>query len=564
VSPFKPILVGQWSILMALAIVLGLSFGFNYGLSNQLYYLLPSLVEANPGILTQDWLVNETKHYHPVFGALGTWIIRADPSGWLIALSSVTVIAAVGVTVARLAWHLDRKGWLVGAILAITVCVATRTLGPGGTYVVSRILQPSSFGALGLLVGALFFAKDERWKCGFALGIGGAFHANYLLMGLLIFGFAGLLNVLAEDRRRSFRAFCLGALRQVMPLLLPSVVILLWMLPMILESSSGPHADLVQRIYQDVRGPHHYVVTSFWRAFLPWLGWQALGAGALVEMRASWGDRADRVQRALLAILLLVSFCAFFSSVIRIRSINHLFAWRVAPIGALIAQVTFFTALGARARFWPQRRPAIVLEAGGILCLSVGAILLKDALPLVLVTGGVVIAGVRFLLSEWRLRFAESVPPAMAIILFASFAARPLSDIEQRSNLLRESPRGLGALCQWVQRETPKDAIFLIPPDFPEFRFHCRRAIVVDWKGDPLLPKDFMAWIRRMEDVTGRSPLKGPPDVKRFYSLDNEQLRKVARRYKAEYIVTRKGKRKKRIEAKRLYSSKQFEVYEVP
>lgn len=55
-----------------------------------------------------------------------------------------------------------------------------------------------------------------------------------------------------------------------------------------------------------------------------------------------------------------------------------------------------------------------------------------------------------------------------------------------------------------------------------------------------------------MEDVTGRSPLKGPHDVKRFYSLDNEQLRKVARRYKAEYIVTRKGKRKKRIEAKRL------------
>lgn len=114
------------------------------------------------------------------------------------------------------------------------------------------------------------------------------------------------------------------------------------------------------------------------------------------------------------------------------------------------------------------------------------------------------------------------------------------------------SPRGLGALCQWVRRETPKDAIFLIPPDFPEFRFHCRRAIVVDWKGDPLLPKDFMAWIRRMEDVTGRSPLKGPHDVKRFYSLDNEQLRKVARRYKAEYIVTRNGKRKKRIEAKRL------------
>lgn len=59
--------------------------------------------------------MNETKHYHPVFGALGTWMIRADPSGWLIALSSVAVIAAVGVTVARLAWHLDRKEWLVGA-----------------------------------------------------------------------------------------------------------------------------------------------------------------------------------------------------------------------------------------------------------------------------------------------------------------------------------------------------------------------------------------------------------------------------------------------------------------
>lgn len=544
---------------MTLAIVLGISLGLNYGASNQLYYLLPSLAEANPGILTRDWLVTETKHYHPAFGVLGTWLIRADPSGWLVALASVVVIAFVGIFLARLARTFDSRGWFVATLLVLASCVVSRTMGPGGTYVISRTFQPSALGALGLVVGAFFFTTRRYWKCGVALGIGGAFHANYLLLGILSFGLAGVFDTIAEERRPAFRTFCLGAWRNLTPTLVPSLVVLVWMLPMIMESSSGPDADLVQRIYQDVRGPHHYVVAQFWRDFVPWLGWQALGAGALFEMQVPWGNRARRMQRMLLAILVIVSVCVLFSSVVRVRSINHLFAWRLAPVGVLLAQVAFFTAVSSRPRPWFQNRHAIKLQAVGFLLLGIGALLLRDPWPVGFACAGLVIGGIRHFLTERQVRCA-GVPAALALALFIGVVAAPLSRLEKRSNLLREQPKGLGALCKWVARKTPTEAIFLIPPDFHEFRFHCRRAVVVDWKADPLLPKDFMEWLRRMQDVTGRSRV----DVRGFYSLDTKHLRKVAKRYDADYIITRPRKHRPPIKAPRLFSNKHFEVYQVP
>src|SRR5690242_17363337 len=72
----------------------GASFGFNYGIDNQVTYLLKSLAIVEPDILHKDWFLHGVTQYHPAFADLGVALIALDPSGWLVALLNALVITA--------------------------------------------------------------------------------------------------------------------------------------------------------------------------------------------------------------------------------------------------------------------------------------------------------------------------------------------------------------------------------------------------------------------------------------------------------------------------------------
>ena len=48
---------------------------------------------------------------------------------------------------------------------------------------------------------------------------------------------------------------------------------------------------------------------------------------------------------------------------------------------------------------------------------------------------------------------------------------------------LQGDDAGYLELAAWARENTPKDAVFLVPPDEESFRVHARRAIVVNFKG---------------------------------------------------------------------------------
>jgi hypothetical protein len=101
-------------------------------------------------------------------------------------------------------------------------------------------------------------------------------------------------------------------------------------------------------------------------------------------------------------------------------------------------------------------------------------------------------------------------------------------------------------LCLWARDHTPADAVFLVPPNEQLFRFHARRAIVVNFKNVPQLASEMVEWKQRLETVLDE-PLSALPRrfdlthaaiAARYDALPPVHLARVAARYGARYVVT--------------------------
>ncbi len=90
----------------------------------------------------------------------------------------------------------------------------------------------------------------------------------------------------------------------------------------------------------------------------------------------------------------------------------------------------------------------------------------------------------------------------------------------------------------WIRANTPKDAVFLTPPQLERFRLLGERAIVVDWKGSAYVPSELVEWYRRLEDVSGRKGFRRSDDLSDGYGdLDAARLDPLQKKYKFDYVV---------------------------
>jgi hypothetical protein len=107
---------------------------------------------------------------------------------------------------------------------------------------------------------------------------------------------------------------------------------------------------------------------------------------------------------------------------------------------------------------------------------------------------------------------------------------------------------GYKELAAWAKENTPKDAVFLVPPDEESFRVHARRAIVVNFKGVPQLSAELPAWRDRLRNVLGLDT-KGLLDLPkpmgrtlmairaRYDALPPAHHGRVAARYGARFVI---------------------------
>ena len=523
------------------------SFGFNFGVGNQVTYLIPALRLLDPGLLTRDWFATGTTQYHPVFAQLGATLMRLDPRGWAVALGlTLTVTAAALALYALCRTLVGRRGALAAYLTLLALLFATQTRGPALTYVFGRELQPSALSSACLLGAMLAFTAGRTFASSVLLAAGSLVHINFAILCTPAFAAAELL--LGRDKL---------AQRLALGLTLPMLAVLAFLPTLHAAALPSPDADLGRHVYLTIRAPHHFVLGEKLGEFLPLAAWHAVAVAALLPLVRAPGASPFVRLAALAAGISAVAWGGAFAALGSER-VAALFSWRLAPHAELAFQVLAITA-GARALLEPELARRYRGRAGAAVAVTLGWLVVtyglrRDWLP-VEVAGAAVAAALAWR-ALTRAVAAGTAPPwlgtlaaarapellaVLAGLVLVNFAVGPLGRIPERSSLLRPA-RDTRALCAFMREHTPKQALFLTPPDDDSLRFFGERAIVVDWKGNPAVPTEVLAWYRRIEDVTGRHGMTREDELRGYDELDARRLEALRERYGFQYAVVRRGR----------------------
>jgi hypothetical protein len=494
----------DYVIIAVVSLVLTVAFVEPYGSLNQATYLLDPLRRAMPELYRRDWFVSDTPPYLPVFGWLAQMLFRIDPEGPTAVIAAHVVVTLA--TYAALAWLVATvaRGWRAFVVVAAFVAMTTGH-SMGGSYVLVGYLQPSSLATLGWIAALAALARGRYIACGVALALGGALHANFLVLGLPVFGATAL----------ALRA----SWRELAKLLAPQLVVLAAFAPS-LAGAAGPSAEAV-RVLVDFHAPGHYNGARL-AAYIPELvGWQ-IAAFAAVRML-----EPTRETRVLWRFSLACSGIAIVTALAvmlpPLESLTQARWSRIAPFGQLACQVLIAAALVRR-----TTRPELWIAALIVVAVPLEARHAHLAWWIVLALAALLAAA---LVAPPRI--VASALPAIAIA--AALWASP-----HGSGLTTTPAAGPGelALETWAREHTPVDALFVAPPQLGRFRLLARRAVIADTKSPPLRPDLLVAWYHRLCALVEVDRAASAAEIEtRYVALAPDQLARVAHAFGADYIV---------------------------
>ncbi|MEO6598415.1 MAG: DUF6798 domain-containing protein [Polyangiaceae bacterium] len=538
----------EYGVVAIASLAFAASFGLNWGDDNQVVYFLKSLALTDRSVLHDDWFTFHTTQYHRIFIYFGALLLKLNKEGWGVAITQFLFVLLGAVVIYRLVKRVAGATLGLSAyLLLLSILFITRTSSVGTSYLFDQILQPSTMGALGSIAGTLFFV-EERWlESGLCLAAGGAFHANYLVLAYPIFGLAHLALGFKGLKQRLIGQFA------------PLLVVTLVLSPLLLAASHTKASPEAQEILFRIRSPHHYNPARYERNFMPFAAWQMLGIGSGWFLhKTSDGRRLGAVLCGLMATIWAGTFLTTFYD---FPKVTQVFVWRFAPNADLLSQVLLACAL-AQALAKPaitRLYPAVAL---GLMCAAFGVFGLfwrgKESAPipnLLLVFLAVVLVacavdfaldlGSRFLPAQAaRITQAKTLFVFLPLLLGSyevySVAPNKLLQARARSTLLKGERGATQDLYRWLREKSPKDALYLTPPDLEGTRFLGQRAIVVDWKAVPLIPTELLGWYERLCDVTGRR-VRSSGDLGGYNSLDGERLALLVSKYHPDYVVLRRG-----------------------
>ncbi|HZO14529.1 MAG TPA: hypothetical protein VFB62_14750, partial [Polyangiaceae bacterium] len=459
------------------ALAVALHYGWDYGVDNQVIYLLGSLRVLDGQTLAHDWFTTTATHYHVAYGYLGAALIALSERGMAVAICAHVVVAAGLLALYAMLRALDARTALAAFLLVLCIVMVGDTRGAGATYVFDHILQPSTLASAGLLLGAAFFAHGRFFLSGACIAAAGMFHANFLL---LLYGACVVAHVALG------RASLLP--RLAAQLALPTLV-LLGQVPLILRAAGGgPEADAARDVWMQIRAPHHYAVTRFqWQLAAPMAGWLLVALGGLATLRRHAPVATLRAGAFIGGLVAVIWVGVAGAVLLQSRSLTLLFSWRIGPHATLLMQTVAAGAAVHIALGRGVRTPGAALGAtlAGLGVLSLFHAGDKDKTFIYLVLGAAAAAAAVRVLGE----VAAAIPPVrrlwtgVAPWLAAAGAAwfllpHAVSGIEaatKRSTVLNGLRQQERELFSFMRDKTPRDAVFLTPPNAEAVRFHGRR-----------------------------------------------------------------------------------------
>jgi hypothetical protein len=134
--------------------------------------------------------------------------------------------------------------------------------------------------------------------------------------------------------------------------------------------------------------------------------------------------------------------------------------------------------------------------------------------------------------SAGLMRFAGVVVPlAVAFLLMRAGSLR-------KDLMGPPPPPDEQTLYEWCRTHTSGGEKFIIPPTLGGFRLGACRAVVIDWKCMPILPKDTVEWYRRLVDVCGTEFDTLSEASCGYARMDAGRARRLAVSYGARYVIT--------------------------
>ncbi|WP_437899111.1 DUF6798 domain-containing protein [Sorangium sp. So ce124] len=559
-------------IALVISVCFGLSYGVNYGASNQTAYMLGALRLLDPSVLTKDWYATGPANYHPAFSYVGWLLLAIDRGGAAVGWGLVVTATLGAMCVYWLAAELlkDRRLALATFLLVMAIAFVTRTDSVASSYIFDFILQPSTLGSLFLLAALPPLVAGRTLLSGVFLGLSGLFHANYLVLGIGTFGLAQLLL--------GWRDGWKDLARRIAMQVGPAIAVFLLLSPLILRSVRSPDAAFAQEILFNIRSPHHYAPRTYKGNFFPVAAWQMFGLGAGAWLLRGREGRGRRLGAVVLAMAIVIWTGTLLTTWVQIPRVAQLFVWRFAPFLDLLMQLLACAAsasIAARPSLF-RRIPSagLALTLGGFVAL---AMLDKEgdlAPPLLLAlapgAAGALVGAAASLLERrgvglaparaFLLRFGAYAIVAYAAFACLRFGVPKVRGYEERSNVIKGMRGPEADMYAWIRANTPKDAVFLTPPQLERFRLLGERAIVVDWKGSAYVPSELVEWYRRLEDVSGRKGFRRSDDLADGYGdLDAARLDPLQKKYKFDYVVVGRG-RQRDLPGKIVYQNSRFVI----
>ncbi|MEG4321175.1 MULTISPECIES: DUF6798 domain-containing protein [unclassified Microcoleus] len=562
-----------------------IAVGYHFPIGGNFPEVPPIQLMLNPELYKNDYYVQEMVKFNPRYyyyyiiyflANLGTGIPLAHFIYQFLAFGSF-ILACYAII------NIYTNSKLPAAAMAF-LCIAASFTDVGNTLIFSTKSVPSTF-AMAFAIWGIYFSLRLKWLTGyFCFGLACLLQ---FLVGLL----PGLMMVpvLAVEsvKQRQFKTLILAiALLAAMS----SIVYV----PMLLTGTTGSqtidNAEFVF-IHAKVRNPHH-ILPSNWDV-ANWFNFICFIIGGLLCIKNT--KLLPKSEKVNFYIIIGTSIFALllnyiFVEVYPLALIAKLQLARTVPFAQLIIFIAVSLTFDEVAK--PKQVPVsllvlsvLTLPFRGIIFLGFAVWQTKNyAFPKrytillwILAAGTLIFSLIYPLTDSWEIMSDRimGIPVFFSILAFpfilektslaasikqtlthilallttatlffgvAGILPKPILNVFQARVNINAFPRDeLSRLVVRFSQISSRDSLVLIPPSVTSFQFFSERAIVVNFKNFPFTEKGIKEWKNRMEAILG-VPLNpqmiwGGSDL--FSRRSSADLVKVARHYKADYILTR-------------------------
>ncbi len=564
------------------AVLLLLKYSYYFETNDQFQYLLLPYRYIYEGFLQGDWFTWRVSRYHVTF----SWLVRGlhallGEGGFPVGvfLLHMGVLAGLCYGILALARAL-RCHWAAAGVAVLVVAFVNR-LGIGGAIVTHGLLLPADMALPPFIIACAHWVRGRRLRAGLFLGLAGFLHANFALLGPMVFAVPEIARLVKTRDIKGPLYLAGGYLVVAWPTLAVTVSAFM----------TGDSVPQALSILFEIRSPHHYAPSLADSRELWFLVALAVGGLPLWLDR----DRETRPGGVLILVFVAAQIIAFAGMLLEINALVRLFLWRLTiPLMLLLAVGVGEVCVQAVRR----RDPGLLLFALGavILVLSFSGTGLVRLAPGVTLLGfGVLLPGLLPLLAAALVRRLVDggkgrrmvIGLGAAAVIWAGIASAPgflfgektrmswitaaeswrAFDAPSLRKIKGDGPRK--AVYRWIRRNTPEDSVFLIPPGTSDFRLGARRAAFVDWKCCPMKGEEILEWKRRMLAAMGtrRFPTQGYALHRvanhRYNARPLKALQRLARQERVTHVMV-KGSPKTEVDGlEKLTKKSGYTIYRV-